>query len=74
MRLILVTPAKIEKDSPIKTVRCPSCKTGRLCDAITYKNAIKTMLFPSSSTDTVFILKCPHCGKLISLAVFEIEY
>jgi len=72
--LILVSPVIANRGSQIKPIRCPSCKIGRLCDTISYNDAIKTIISPDGNMDTVLILKCPHCKKLIGIIVNKIEY
>jgi|GEM_PF-5530157 len=73
MHLILVAPATIEMGSTIKPVRCPVCKSGRICDAIDYKDVIRTLLMPSIGVEAAIVLKCPHCKTLVSVTVLKIE-
>ena len=72
--MILVSPAIVNNGTHTKTIRCPTCKTGRLCDAVTYNNVIKNAFSPDWNLDTVLTLKCPHCKELINIAIIEIQY
>lgn len=71
--MIAVSKAKVEEGLPVKTIRCPACKKGRICDAITHKAAVKIVPFSDPASDVGVILKCPHCKKLIQVTLLEIK-
>ena len=58
---------QIYEASDIKSdyVRCPSCKTGRLCDKPVGEPATVIALKPDhvGRTRSRIILKCPKCGQ-----------
>ena len=50
-------------------VKCPSCKTGRLCDKPSNikAKAIPTDTDVSERVDNHIILKCPKCAKKFTI-------
>ena len=59
-KVYLISEKTIKSDF----VRCPSCKTGRLCDK---PQGIKIRAVPIEDTsvngENKIILKCPKCGR-----------
>ena len=52
-------------DIPIDYVKCPSCKSGRLCDKPAGEKVMTIAIRGKVAKNTThrIILKCPRCGK-----------
>ena len=61
---IYTTPPKPIKQNP-KSIKCPHCKKGRICNAPKTSESLNAI----NKVDNSITIKCPNCGLFAGIVI-----